>query len=84
MTTQVERLAGSLVKANAEIERQAAEIERLTQTLAAKDDLLVAYRLGDQRLADKALTRLAALNEKEPDADAKPPAPPEDASNHTC
>jgi hypothetical protein len=44
-----------------ETQRLRARIERLEQTLVAKDALLVAYRLGDPVRADKALAKLEAL-----------------------
>ncbi len=39
------------------------EVERLREVLAAKDDLLVAYRVGNVRLADAALNKLQRLGE---------------------
>lgn len=39
-----------------------SEVARLRRVIEAKDDLLRAYRMGDQRLADRALTKLEALH----------------------
>ena len=43
------------------IEAAEARVAVLEKKLALKDDLLRAYRTGDHRLADRTLTRLAAL-----------------------
>lgn len=46
-----------------ELERLKARLEQLEQLVKAQDSLLTAYRLRDDRLAERAITRLAKARE---------------------
>ena len=56
-------LARQVVRMGAEIE---AEIERLRAVIEAKNELLVAYRIGSHAKADRALAKLERLSGEQP------------------
>jgi len=58
-----------IANARTDLPELAEECKRLREIIKCKDQILIAYRTGDPRIADRALTRLEELDAEKGDED---------------